>query len=307
MRIIISSFVLVFCSFLNPLTAANFQEESPADSIPPSSWKIGGISSFNLNQVSLTNWSGGGSESVAGSVMLKSFFNYSKKKVSWDNTFDFGYGLSKQGDANAIKTEDKLQFASKYGYAAAKYWYYSALVDFKTQMDMGYKDPPTNLVMISKFMAPAYITSSLGMDFKRSENLSIYLSPLTSKMTIVNNETLSNSGAYGVKSGETMRSEYGASAKLVAKKKDLVKNVDGLTRLDLFSNLAHNPQNVDVDWEATALMRINKLLTAMVSFNLIYDDDIKYVSSDGVSHGARAQLKQMLGFGLTYKFGEAKK
>jgi hypothetical protein len=279
---------------------------APADSVAPKHWKMGGISSFNLNQVSLTNWSAGGKESVAGSAMMKAFFNYSKQKVSWDNTFDIGYGMSKQGDDNAVKTEDKLQFATKLGYQASSYWFYSAMVDFKTQMDMGYKDPPANTVMISKFLAPAYVSSSLGMDFKRSENFSLYLSPFTSKITIVNDTELSNSGSYGVDPGETMRSEFGASLKMVAKKKDLVKNVDGLTRLDLFSNLANNPQNIDVDWEGILLMRINKLLTAMISVNVLYDDDIKYVDTDGSIHGARTQVKQMLGFGLTYKFGESK-
>jgi len=36
---------------------------------------------------------------------------------------------------------------------------------------------------------------------------------------------------------------------------------------------------------------------------LIYDDDIKYVNEAGETKGARAQFKQLFGFGVSYKFG----
>lgn len=286
-------------------TAQGTDNKASADTTQlPSNWKVGGTSSLTFNQVTFTNWAAGGKESVSGTFYLKSFFNYKKAKVAWDNTFDLGYGLSQQGSDNPIKTEDKLMLASKWGYSAGKYWYYSALADFKTQMDDGYKDPPTNSVIISQFMAPAYLTLSLGMDFKRSENFSLYLSPLTTKMTMVYSDTLSKAGAYGVDPGKNLRSEYGAYVKMAAQKKNLLKNVDFYTRLDLFSNLAEKPENIDVNWETMFMMRVNKYLTAMATFNVLYDDDTKYVDKNNVTHGARTQIKQLLGFGVTYKFGD---
>ncbi|MFT3739039.1 MAG: DUF3078 domain-containing protein [Breznakibacter sp.] len=271
---------------------------------PPKHWKIGGTTSFTFSQVSLTNWSAGGKNSIAGTFLFKSYYNYKKDKISWDSNFDLGYGLTQQGDDNPIKTEDKLLMATKLGYSAGKNWFYSALADFKTQMDNGYKDPPTNSVKISEFMAPAYLTVSLGMDYKPSDNFSFYISPVTTKTTIVLDDTLSNAGAYGVDPGDKSRSEFGAYLKMIAKKKDLVKNVDFSTRADFFSNLADSPQNIDIDWEILFMMKVNKYLSAMASFNLLYDDDIKYVDKDNVTHGARTQLKQLFGFGLTYNFGQ---
>ncbi|TAJ04013.1 DUF3078 domain-containing protein [Marinilabiliaceae bacterium JC017] len=265
-------------------------------------WNVGGTTSFTFNQVSLNNWSAGGKNSLAGTALLKSFFNYRKEKISWANTFDIGYGLTKQGTDNPIKTEDKLQLSSTFGYAAGKHWFYSAMLDFKTQMDKGYKDPPANEMLISEFMAPAYLTLSLGMDYKPSDNFSFYISPITSKTTFVLNDTLSNRGDYGVKPGDNTREEYGAYAKMIAKKAGLVKNVDFFTRLELFSSLTEKPENVDIDWEVAFNMKINDLLTAIVSFNMIYDDDIKYVNDAGEKEGPRVQLKQLFGFGLSYKF-----
>ena len=169
-------------------------------------------------------------------------------------------------------------------------------------MTTGYQDPPENTIRISEFFAPAYLLFSLGMDYKPNDDFSLYLSPLTSKMTLVMDEDLSDAGAYGVDPGDKMKSEYGALLKSVYKKNNLLKNVDFFTRLDLFSNLADEPGHIDVDWEARFNMKINSYLSAVAALNLLYDHDVKYVDSNGVEKGPRVQTKQLLGFGLNFKF-----
>lgn len=265
-------------------------------------WTLGGQSSFAFSQVSLTNWAAGGKNSIAGTFFFKTFANYHKDRVIWDNLLDLGYGLTKQGSDGVVKTEDKLLLTSQFGFQAAKFWYYSALADFKTQFAPGYKDPPTNSIQISEWMAPGFLNLSLGMQYKPSDNLMIYLSPLTTKMTLVANDSLSAVGAFGVDPGEQFRAEYGALVKFTAKKANLVKNVDGYTRLDFFSNLANQPQNIDVDWELGFNLKVNDFLSALIMVNLRYDDDMKYVDSNGLERGARTQFKQLFGFGLAYKW-----
>lgn len=281
-------------------TASGMLAQEQADSTRH--WSLGGNSSFTFNQVTLTNWAAGGKNSMAGTFLFKTFANYKKNRAIWDNTLDLGYGLTKQQGENMTKSEDKIQISSQYGYRAANKWYYSALADFKTQFDEGYQDPPKNTIVISRFMSPAFANISLGMQYKPNDNFMVYLSPLSSKMTIVNDDVLSSVGAFGVKAGEKFRAEYGALAKMQAKKSDIIKNVDGYTRLELFSNLAEKAQNIDVDWEAGLNMRVNKYLTAIIKLNMLYDDDIKYINSEGVERGARAQFKQLLGFGLAYSW-----
>ncbi|PWE00154.1 DUF3078 domain-containing protein [Marinilabilia rubra] len=265
-------------------------------------WKAGGNTALTFSQVSLTNWSAGGKNSVSGTFKFNTFLNYKRGKNAWENTLDVGYGLTQQGEENIVKTDDRIQFVSKYGHQASKKWYYTALTDFKTQIDLGYKNPPDNEIMTSKFMSPAYLLLSLGMDYKPNDNFSLYLSPLTSKMTFVNDEGLSNQGAYGVEPGENMRSEFGASLKSIFKKENVIENVDFKTRLDLFSNLGSNPENVDIEWETQFDFKVNSFLSANLGTTLLYDDDIKYVDSQGVEHGARIQFKQLFGFGINYKF-----
>jgi len=265
-------------------------------------WSLGGDATFSMSQIKLENWSAGGNSSITGSFMSHAFANYNKNKNSWTNSLFIGYGWSKQQNENNVKTDDRLLFSSKYGYKASKSWYYSALADFKTQMTTGYDNPPQNTLKISDFMSPAYLLTSLGMDYKPNAEFSLYISPATIKMTIVLDDSLSIIGINGVESGKNLRSEYGAFLKSVYKKENILKNLDLYTRLDLFSNLIEKPGNIDVDWEIRLNYRLTKYLTAVASLNMIFDDDTKTVDSEGNMGYAKLQTKQLLGFGISFKF-----
>lgn len=118
-------------------------------------WKMGGVTAVNLAQTSLTNWASGGQNSIALNGLLSTFANYKKYKTVWDNSLDIGYGILKQGkNADFMKTDDKIDFLSKYGKEAFTNFYYSALLNFKTQMAPGY-NYPNDSAKISNFLAPA--------------------------------------------------------------------------------------------------------------------------------------------------------
>jgi len=70
----------------------------------------------NVAQTSLTNWAAGGQNSIALNGFISLFANLKQGKSTWDNLLDIGYGLLKQGDDNfSRKTDDKIDFTSKYG------------------------------------------------------------------------------------------------------------------------------------------------------------------------------------------------
>ncbi len=258
--------------------------------------------SLNFNQVSLTNWSAGGENSFSGTAYFKGIFKYKKNKTAWDNLIDLGIGMTKQGDGNLYKTEDKLNLATKVGIEAGEgKWFYTGMLDFKTTMAVGYNDPANKSGKLSEFMSPGFLNASLGMDYKPNDNVSIYMSPVSTKMTFVMDDSLSTVGAFGVDPGSKFRSEYGAKVEIMAKKDEIFKNVGVSTRLGLFSNLTYKPQNVDVNWDFNMVFKVNEWLAATLTLNVIYDDDMKYTEPDGTMRGARVQLKQMFGFGLNYK------
>ncbi len=276
-------------------------------------WKTGGVVGFNFAQTSLTNWAAGGENSLAINGMFSGFANYKKGKSVWDNTLDIGYGLIKQGSEDFKKTDDKIDFLSKYGQEAFNNFYYAALFNFKTQMTPGYNYPDfTN--KISDLFAPAYITLALGMDFKPNAYFSAFVAPLTAKFTFVTNTELSDIGAFGVNPGETVKSEIGGYIRAIYSKNDfkaeLLKNVSFTTKIDLFSNYIDNPQNIDVNWEVLLAFKVNKYLNVNFNTQLIYDDDIMIQNDrngNGIieaGEGSRSlvQFKEIFGVGFSYKF-----
>jgi len=280
-------------------------------------WKTGGLVSFNLSQVGLTNWAAGGQSSIAINGIVSLYANLKKGKSTWDSTLDLGYGLLRQGngitlkDGVYLKTDDKIDIVSKYGQQASEKWYYAALVNFNTQARPGYSYPNDSTI-ISKFMAPAYLLGAVGMDYKPNEDFTAFISPITMKTTFVDNTTLANAGAYGVtpaeyddmgalvKKGSKYRMEYGGYIRL-SYKKTFMENVTLTSKLSMFSNYANNPQNIDVNWENLLELKVNKFITCTITTHLIYDDDIRITDSDG-NVGPRTQFKEVIGVGFSHKF-----
>ncbi|MDY0098966.1 MAG: DUF3078 domain-containing protein [Bacteroidales bacterium] len=279
-------------------------------------WKKGGVAALNLAQTSLKNWAAGGQNSVAVNGIFSMFANYKQGKSAWDNSLDIGYGLIKQGkDADFLKTDDKIDFFSKYGREAFKDFYYSALLNFKTQMKPGYNYPDVTH-KISDLFAPAYMLAALGMDYKPTQYFSAFIAPVTYKLTIVSDKTLSDAGAFGVTPGDRSRSEFGGYLRAVYTRNDFkdefLKNVSFTTKLDLFSNYGENPQNIDVSWETLIALKVNKYISANLNTHLLYDDNIKIAvdrNDDGNiseielnSPGSRIQFKEIFGVGFSYNF-----
>ncbi|MBK6985919.1 MAG: DUF3078 domain-containing protein [Bacteroidetes bacterium] len=287
-----------------------------ADSVKP--WKVGGVISINGQQVSLTNWSAGGNNSISLGGLVNVFAKYKKGKVTWDNNLELGYGVIKQGDNKQWwKNDDKIQFSSKFGRQLKKSWYATALGDFRTQFADGF-NYPNDSVYISRFMAPGYALAAIGFDYKPNDHFSAFIAPVTGKFTFVNDDSLARYGAFGVQKEirdpnqggkvtqnyKTHREEFGAYLKVQYQTK-VMENITFQTVLELFSNYLNNPQNVDVNWTTLTTFKVNKFISATLATQLIYDDDIKVLRNAGDQKGTigpDVQFKQVLGVGFTYKF-----
>jgi len=289
-----------------------------ADSANP--WKKGGVITLSGQQVSLTNWAAGGQSSISANGLLSLFATYKKGENTWSSNLDLAYGLVKQGDNKTWwKNDDRIQVTSKYGRKAFKNFYYSGLLDFRTQFADGF-NYPNDSVKISNFLAPAYALIALGFDYKPNDNVSVFLAPVTGRVTIVNDEKLADLGAFGVekavyekaangstvvvKKGLRHREEFGGYMKFQFKQK-VMENVDFQTTLELFSNYLDRPQNIDVNWTTLTSMKVNKYISATFATQLMYDNDIDLLRTTGSKKGTLGpdvQFKQVLSVGLSYKF-----
>jgi hypothetical protein len=256
--------------------------------------------------------------------------NYFKDKTSWDNSFDLSYGLLKQGGGKLFKNDDKIEISSKFGHRIKeKKLFYSMLLNFKSQFDYGYNSAlDHDSSYISRFLAPGYVIGAVGFDYKPNKDFTLFISPATTKMTVVSDTRLSNAGAFGVEPGRKARAEIGGYIKLAYKKYKPfgMDNVLFKTKLDVFSNYLQNPENIDVNWEVLVSMKVNKYLSASITTNLIYDHDINiaryeadgitpiyhtkedgsvYLDSEGNPiqvKGPITQFKEVLSIGFAYKF-----
>lgn len=287
------------------------QAQNPNTPPPPvpadtSYWLAGGFATLTFSNVTLSeSWSAGGAENISLNGATGLFANYAKKRTTWENSLDLGYGMINQDNEGFEKSDDKINLVTKLGYQIKKgnsKWYFSGLLDFRTQFDKGYtlaEDGVTDS-LISNFMVPGYLTVGLGVDYKPSTKLSFNYIPLTGKFTFVNDQGLADKGAYGVDPGKKFRAELGSFLR-IKYKDEVIKNVNLESRLELFTNYMKDFGTIDVNWQNTIVMKVNKVLSANLFTHLLYDKDIKTETEDGPE--ARVQFKSVFGVGLAYNFG----
>lgn len=279
-----------------------------ADSLNP--WKINGFASANISQAAYSNWSAGGQNSLGFTGLLNLNINYLKGKHAWANIIDLGYGFQFLGIGESNqeyrKTDDKIELTSTYGYEIHqnKKWYFSILANFRTQFSNGYKYPNDSTV-ISTFMAPAYLIAGVGITYVPSSWFRVYLSPASGRFTFVLDQALSDSGAFGVTRGESIRGQFGPYMRADLNK-DLAKNINLTSSLELFTDYLNQFGNIDVNWNVLLTLKVNKWLATSINLNLIYDDDVIIKSSPTDPGGPRTQFKELIGVGLSYQFGKAK-
>lgn len=267
-------------------------------------WKLGGLFNLNINQGTQSNWSAGGDKfSFSLNAYLNVFAFYKKNKSSWDNNLDLAYGIVNTTSLGSRKASDRIDLLSKYGYAISKKWNVATLFNLRTQFADGFaysktaagKDTST---IISKTFAPAYILLSLGLDYKPNADFSLFVSPLTERWVVVTNNTIAP--LFGLAPGKKSKNELGAflSANYIKK---LGANFVYKTRLDMFSNYKHKPQNIDIFWTNALTAKLTKYINFSFNLDMIYDDDTKNVNP---VKGPASQWLQLMGIGFSYNFNK---
>lgn len=293
------------------------QDADPATDTPKEGWSSAGNFSLLFNQAAFNSeWQGGGVTNISGNLNVSYDLNYKKGSISWDNKLLADYGATKiKSEDHIQKTNDRLEILSVVGKQIAEsHWFYSGMLNFKTQFDSGFEETEevidlgtgqmvtiTNRDRNTKFLSPAYLLVGPGMLWKKSDNLKVNFAPATAKFIFVDgqftdpldprNRLDGNNSYFGVDANETMTFELGFAVNAYAKF-DVMTNISMENILSLYSNYLEDPQNVDLDYTANLNMKINNYISANVAFQAIYDDN----AVQGF------QIREALGIGLTYKF-----
>lgn len=265
-------------------------------------WTKGGVFTLNLSQGASKNWAAGAERSSFSINTISNAFAYYKRgRNIWDNTVIAQYGIVNATSIGTRKNDDRIDLLSKYGYQLKNpKWYVSVLGNVRTQFTDGFDYSATPKQQNSAFFAPAYVLLSPGLMYKPNKTFDVFLSPVTSRWVVVSggNKSLRRLFAF---TDTTKSSINEIGAFLTANfKRDIAKNINLTSRLDLFSNYRNNPKNVDLFWTNVIGMKVNKYIGVTYNFDLIYDDDVTDAKRPGRKLGT--QLKSLLGVGLTATF-----
>lgn len=274
-------------------------------------WKRGGNFNLSVQQVSVSNWAAGGASSFALNTGINLFANYNRNNKIWDTKLTVSFGVNRQADRAfpTRKTNDNFIFTSKYGRELSESLYLSTQIDARTQLLQGYKyfrpsgSDREGRNKISNLLSPGYIQSSTGLNFqeeyKNNNKFSTILSPFTGRFTIVLDDSLSRSGAFGMVPGENIKPEAGISISSSIDT-EIMKNIRWKADLNLFSNY-EKLGNTVVNFNSVINMKVNRYITTRIETILIYDENVFIKMDDGTSSRA-IQLQNMINFGIGIDF-----
>ena len=297
MRPTIFAFVLLLAS------AGVLQAQTPsvADTVASdtSYWDNVFQAGANFNQAQFSgNWKGGGISSVAFGGFINGKANYLKGKWSWDNLLDLQYGLIKNKGQSLRKSTDKLFIDSKVGYRLTDDWAAFGSLNFLSQFGQGFEyiDDGSGEVanLISNLFAPAYITTSLGLEYKPNKHFSLRIGAFSPRITIMTEDSIINNVPenYGVEAGKTTRLELVSSLIVANFNKDISKNINLQARYQVFSNFENfSVDKIDHRLDINLTAKVAKLVNVNLTGVLIDDKD---------QHG-QIQWSQALSIGLIYK------
>lgn len=265
-------------------------------------WKSKGKITFLFNQANFNNWVAGGENSFSGNLGIDYKIDYKKDDYTWENRIIASYGLLQtQNSTFEKKTDDQVEINSLLAKKAKGLWYYSFLVNFRTQFTAGYvysKDVngAEQRQESTNFMSPGYLLFGPGMFWRKNDNLKLNFAPLTSRFTFVDSFYTSvpayvNYSYFGVETNKSVLYQLGFNATAYYKF-NVMENVSAENILGLFSNYLKEPGNIDINYNLKIAMKINKIFTANLDFQVIYDDDAF----------AGFQTREVFGLGVNYNF-----
>jgi hypothetical protein len=280
------------------------------------SWTKGGQFTINLNQGGYDNWISAGDAdwSIGGNGYINLFANKawagkkSGKAKQWTNNLDVFEGIlnvhnERTNVSTFNKLDDRIDLLSKYSVPVTNKVSFAAVGNVRTQL----YDTKIDGKRKSGFFAPAVVTLAPGFQWNPATYFSAFLSPFSNRWVVLSNgpnsiaQGIPSAKPFGVFPNRKIDWQPGAFAQLLFNKAlGKEKKVNLKSRLDLYSNYANDPQNVDIFFDNYLSFKITKWVSVGVNLTMIYDNDIK---SFGYNRNvAGLQYNHNIGFGVTRRF-----
>ncbi|MEJ5091070.1 DUF3078 domain-containing protein [Sphingobacterium faecium] len=277
-------------------------------------WKHWTSFGVNINQAAFNdNWKGGGVGSTAVGLIANHKSDYTKDNFNFVTEVDLRYGKIKNKSQIAKKNNDRIFWDNKLSYKLSPKWALYTSLTFESQFDDGFKYKTENGrdtidYIENAFMAPAYITESLGFEYKPSPSYSIRFGTGTARQTLILDNRIKpltieqysqkypdrtplekDQVKYGVDGGKTVQNDL-AFQITGNMDKNFTDRLNVKARYNLFANYKKlNDPSHRLDVTVTA--KVSRAINVNLNGIMVYDSDVI----------SRVQLSESLALGLVYK------
>jgi hypothetical protein len=248
------------------------------------------------------NWYQGGNSYLAflgnflWDVQLNNVYH---PKLIFQSTVSYKLGINSTPDDECHKysvSQDQFQYNLKTGYKAVHNWYYSFLMQFKTQFLHSYA--ANSMTRTAAFLSPGELNLGLGMTYskeneKKTLKFSASISPLSYNLKTCIDDLVDHA-QFGIKPDRKWLNEIGSNAELNFYAQ-LWGNTTYTTRLFLFSDY----KMFQTDWENTLNFQFSRLFSTQIYAHLRYDTSADQKID---RKWKKLMFKEILSVGISYTF-----
>jgi len=263
-------------------------------------WDYGWVAGLNGSQVSYSNWAQGGVNTIAitGNSIFRTYFR--DGKFSYGFLLNTRFGKTKIDGEGTRKTGDRLSIRNRFLYDLGNEDSHFSIyvnLNFRTQFDRGFEygeDAADPDIVISNFFSPAYVTESVGLLYRPTEDLS-FEAGLGLQQTIVTDDTVltgasaDENNRYGLQEGDNYRNEgginFGASYQ-----RNISSNIILSSTAETFTNLNKSVSSTDVFFTNEFIGNLNNFINTSLRFDIAYDDDFS----------SELQVRQSITVGISF-------
>lgn len=302
-----------FHGYIDPVTSLIVIEETKVDrningGIRPDIERRVWLNSFNaslqFSQAYISpNWYQGGNNNLnmIGQVLYNLKLNQSYyPNYLFDLAIGYKLALNSAPDDSIHSvniSEDIFQINATMGLKAARRWFYSANIMFKTQLFNSY--PTNSNQRKAAFLSPGELNVGIGMTYNytnkpKTFQLGMSISPASWNLKTCLSDQI-DPASYGIDNGHRVKNKVGSSAEITMLWK-IAYNIIYSSRLFAFTDYDY----AYADWEHTIDFNINRFLSTRLYVHMRYDTSTPAVED---SSWRKFQLKEIFSFGFSYHFG----
>lgn len=261
--------------------------------------KVGGQLQFSQAFVS-PNWYQGGNNYLSllfgfnWNVTLNPVYH---PKFLFQSDLSYKLALSSNPSGYLHKytiAEDNFQYNLNMGLKAAKDWYYSFNLQFKTQLLNNYEQD--SHTQTAAFLSPGDLNLGIGMSYNHKNKVNTFqytltISPLSYNLKTCISDDVDHE-TYSIPANCKAKSEIGSNLDFNLEWK-ITANISYKTRVFMFTDYKYYLG----DWQNTFNFEINKFLSTQLFVHLRYDG-----STESTSKWKKFMMREILSFGLSYTF-----